>query len=249
MLPRPRQLFRQLTTQLGEHPADARIIELAGDRWVDRNIFIRRLECDVIALPLLANVTQRVLCAALVVFVEDNQIGKVEHVDFFELARCTVIAGHDVNREIDQVDDLTVALADARCLNNDKIETERLEEMNLVRQHLAGRKVLPSRCNRAHVDAFGAQRIHANTIAQQAPPVRRRVGSTARPQSSFQERSQKTIQNFVGYAALAGTTGAGNADYRNFAGLYLPFLAQGGHFDSPKMPSSIAEIVAATSFG
>ena len=50
------QLGRKPLAQLVEHPADSGIIKLARNRRVDRNVLIRRLESDMISLPLFANV-------------------------------------------------------------------------------------------------------------------------------------------------------------------------------------------------
>src|SRR3546814_15475088 len=59
--------------------------------------------------------------AALVVLVEHDQLGEVDHVDLLELAGGAVVAGHHVHREVDQVDDLRVGLADAGGLDDDEV--------------------------------------------------------------------------------------------------------------------------------
>ena len=79
---------------------DTRIVELAGDGWIDRDIFSRHFKGIVVALPLFTNIAQRVFGAATVVLVEDHHIGIIDHIDFFELASGTIIAGHDVQRKI-----------------------------------------------------------------------------------------------------------------------------------------------------
>ena len=58
----------------------------------------------------------------------DDQVSEIEHVDLLELARRAVFAGHDVDREIDQIDDFGIALTDARGFDNDQVETERSSE-------------------------------------------------------------------------------------------------------------------------
>src|SRR5690606_15284298 len=88
--------FAQQSAQVGEHPAHAGDVELAGDRRIHRHVFVGRLERDAVALPLLADVTQGVFGAALVVLVEHDQLGVVDHVDLLELAGGAVVAGHDV---------------------------------------------------------------------------------------------------------------------------------------------------------
>jgi len=66
------QFFAQEAAQVGEHPADAGVVELACDRGIDRDILVLGLERDAIALPLFADVAQGVFGAAFVVFVEHD---------------------------------------------------------------------------------------------------------------------------------------------------------------------------------
>ncbi len=97
----------------------------------------------------------------------------------------------------------------------------------MIGQHLAGRQVLPARRNRAHIDAVGAQGIHANAIAEKgaarAPARRidREYGD-----AHLWIATQETIEDFVGNAAFSRAAGTRDADYRHIARLYLPFLAQ-----------------------
>src|SRR3546814_2083700 len=76
--------------------------------------------------------------AALVVLVEHDQLGEVDHVDLLELAGGAVVAGHHVHREVDQVDDLRVGLADAGGLDDDEVIAQRLEEGDAVLEHDVG---------------------------------------------------------------------------------------------------------------
>src|SRR3546814_4453977 len=70
-----RKLLAQQAAQVGEHPADAGVVELAGDGRVDGDVFVGGLERDAVALPLLADVAQGIFRAALVVLVEHDQLG------------------------------------------------------------------------------------------------------------------------------------------------------------------------------
>src|SRR3546814_18558498 len=83
------QLLAQQPAQIDEHPADAGVVELAGDRRVDGDVFIGGLERDAVALPLLADVAQGVFRAALVVLVEHDQFGEVEHVELLEIGKAS----------------------------------------------------------------------------------------------------------------------------------------------------------------
>ena len=156
-----------MPAQLGKHPADTRIIELARNSRVDGNIFVCRIERGVIALPLFSDIAQRIFGAAFVVFVENNKVREVQHINFFQLARCTVLAGHYVGGEINEVNNLTITLPDTGCLDDDQVEAERLEIADVIAKHFARGEMLAARCHRAHEYSIGAQRVHANAIAEQ----------------------------------------------------------------------------------
>ncbi len=127
--------------QVREHPGQTRIVELAGNRRIDGHVLIGALERDVVALPLLAHVAQRILGAALVELVDDDDLGEVEHVDLLELARGAELARHHVDGHVDQVDDLRVALADAGGLDHHEVEAGGAQERDRVGQHRARRAV------------------------------------------------------------------------------------------------------------
>ena len=76
----------------------------------------------MVAAPLLAHVAQRILGAALLELVQHHELGEIEHVDLLELARRAVLAGHHVDRHVDEVGDLGVALADAGGLDQHQVE-------------------------------------------------------------------------------------------------------------------------------
>ena len=95
---------------------------LACDRRVDGYIFCGRIKLHVVTLPLLADVSQRVLGAALVVLVQYDEVGKIEHVDFLELAGSAVFTRHDIDGVIHHVDDFAVALADAGGFHENQVE-------------------------------------------------------------------------------------------------------------------------------
>ena len=161
------QLVLQQAAQIGEHPAQAGIVELRSDARIDRNVFVFDVEGDTVAFPLLADIAQGILGAALVELVEYDQLGKIEHVDFFQLTRRAEITGHDIHGEIDQIDDLAVALTDTGRLDDHQIKAQPLEGADAVDQHCVGCRMLTTGCHRTHKDALGAQRVHADAVAEQ----------------------------------------------------------------------------------
>ena len=75
---------------------------------------------------LLAHVSQGVQRLGAVELVDCHQIGVVEHVDLLELHGGAVFRRHDVQRQVRDVDDLRVGLADPRGLDDDQVEASRL---------------------------------------------------------------------------------------------------------------------------
>jgi len=217
----------KLPAQVAEHPVYAGVVELAGDRREDRNVLVRDRKLIVVAPPLLADVAQRILGAALVELVQHDQIGIVDHVDLLELARRAVLARHHVNGKIDQIDNLAVALPDPRRFDDHHVEAERLQEQDHVAQHFAGRQVLATGCHRAHVDTLVAQAVHANPVAEQRTTrattrgVHRQHGDAL-----VREKAQETTEQLVRHAALARAAGPGDAHHRDLARAQGPFLAQ-----------------------
>ncbi len=89
-----------------------------------------------IALVLLCHVAQRILCTLAVELVDRNEVGKVEHVDLFELRRRAEIRCHYIHAQVNMRHDCGVALADAGGLDNHQIEAGHLARSDHVRQRL-----------------------------------------------------------------------------------------------------------------
>ena len=79
------------------------------------------------AAPLAPDVAQRIGRALPVGLVQRDQVGELEHVDLLELRRRAVVGRHHVDGDVDEVDDLRVALADARGLDDHEVEVRGLE--------------------------------------------------------------------------------------------------------------------------
>ena len=91
----------------------ARIVELGSHGTQYGQILVLRFPEVVVALVLLAHVTQRIEGTSLVKLVEGNQVCKVEHVDFLQLRGRPILRRHYVERKIRMLDDLRIGLSDA----------------------------------------------------------------------------------------------------------------------------------------
>ena len=120
-----------------------------------------------IALVLLANVAQRILRSAPVELVDRHKIGKIEHVDFFELRGGAEFGRHHVQRAVGQRDDRRVALTDARGLDNDQIEACHLASRDRIGQRLGDLGSSLARRHRSHVDVRMLDGVHADAVAEQ----------------------------------------------------------------------------------
>ena len=94
-------------------------------RAVDTGIVVGRLRRSalLVALDLLAHVAQGVGRTLAVELVDGHELGEVEHVDLLELAGRAVLGRHHVDRDVDQRHDRRIALADARGLDDDQVES------------------------------------------------------------------------------------------------------------------------------
>src|SRR5581483_98152 len=210
-------LFIQCPAQCREQPVHPRIVEAAGDGRIHRHFGIGdpRL-LGMVAPPLLAYIAQAVLRAALLTLVQDDEVRKVDHVDLFELTRRPVLAGHDIERQIDEIHDLGVRLTDAGCLDHDEIEACGLVELDDLPQDCGGRQMLPPGCERAHEDRLAGKAVHADPIPQErpatAPPCRIHGDHGDLPAG---ELAYEARQQLIAQARLAGAPRTGDADDRH----------------------------------
>nr|GFD52312.1 hypothetical protein [Tanacetum cinerariifolium] len=106
-------LFLQRAQDGPVEPVHAGVVELRGDGAKHGHFLQRRIPALVVALVLLAHVAQGVEAAALVELVERDDVGKVQHVNLFELRGRAVFGRHHVEAHVGVLDDFGVALADA----------------------------------------------------------------------------------------------------------------------------------------
>ena len=197
---------------------DARVVELRGHRREDRHRVWAGGEVASVALHLLLDVAEGVFGAALLKLVERHEIGHVEHPDLFELGRCAELGRHDVERDVDQIGDFGVALADASGLQNHQVEAGGAADLDGVLKRPRGRAVRLTRRERAHIDAAGVlavERVHADPVAQEraARPSPRRIH---RQDGDLEvgEVVQEAADELVGQRRLARAAGARDAHNR-----------------------------------
>ena len=125
-----------------------------------------------------------------------------------------VVAGHDVQRQVHEVDDLGVRLADAGGLDEDQVEARELVQLDRVLEHGRSREVLATSRERAHEDLLVGERVHADAVAEQ----RRRNGAGRIDRDDgdlpVREVTHETRQQLVAQARLARAARARDADDR-----------------------------------
>ena len=174
-----------------------------------------------VALHLLGHITQRVACALAVELVDSDKLGKVQHVDFFELASRTKLRRHHVQGHIDQRHDSGVALANARGLHHDQVKSCGLASGNHIGQSLADFRAKFTRGQRAHKYARrilargpGRYGVHPDAVAQQraAALAARGVDRNNRDVQAIAQIQAEAPNKFVGERRFTRAAGAGDAD-------------------------------------
>ncbi len=110
-----------------EKGVDTGITEVTGDTGEDGHVFGGAIKGAAIALDLFGDVTHGVIGPALIGFVDGDDVGKVEHIDLFELRWCAEFGGHDVHGEVAEIDHSAIALSDASGFKDDQVVLSGLE--------------------------------------------------------------------------------------------------------------------------
>ena len=110
-----------------------------------------------VALHLLGHIAQGVGGTFAVKLVNGDKLGKVEHVDFFQLAGCAKLGRHHVHRHIHMRHDGRVALADAGSFNDDHIKARALGRRDHVGQGCADFAAEFTRGQAAHEHPLAGQ--------------------------------------------------------------------------------------------
>src|SRR5204862_433478 len=199
-----------LQAVLGERGEDALVergdtvvVEARSDGAVYRHLLGGAVEELAVALDLLANVPQRVLAALAVELVDGDEVRKIEHVDFLELARRAVLGRHHVERSIDERHDRRIALADTGGLHEHEVESGDLAGRNDFGKALGDFALGAARPHRAR----GARARHDRR------PARADTGGLHTPEvDSGDLAGRNALGKAVGVVAVGAACGKGAQD-------------------------------------
>ncbi len=183
---------------------------------------------------MLGHVAQGILRALAVELVDGDEVGKIQHVDFFQLRCGAELRRHHIHADIYVRHNRGIALAYAGSFNDHQVESGHLAGGNHVRQRLRNLGACFARRQRAHENLDLAlprvDRIHADTVAQQCAAgfAARRVDGDQRDIQLIVLVQSYAAYQLIGKRGLAGATGAGNAEGRDLdgVGLLVQLLAQ-----------------------
>ena len=114
---------------------------MRGNGANDRQVFVGRFPQIVVALELFPHIANGIQCAAFVEFIDGDDIGKIQHVNFFQLRRSAKFRCHEVQGHVAVVHDLGVALANAARLQDDEVELARLQHFHRFGYVLGQRQI------------------------------------------------------------------------------------------------------------
>ena len=192
-----------------------RIVPVPRDRRKDGHVDVRGADLVAIATPLLADVAQRVGGAPAIALVQHDQVREVDHVDLLELGRRAVVRRHHVERRVDAIDDLRVALPDAGGLEEDQIEARGAQHGEAVARGLRQRAVRLAGGHGADEDRLAPDRVHADAVAEQRAPgaAPGRIDQQERD-AQVRRVAAQAHHELVDDAGLAGPARPREADHR-----------------------------------
>ena len=121
----------------------------------------------MIALILLANITECINSASFIKFVDGDDIRKVKHVNLFQLTRCAKLRCHDIQRNVRMISDLCIRLPNATRLEDYHVESCGLQDIQCVFNLLRKSKIGLSGRHGTHVNIGFVDCIHSNSVTKQ----------------------------------------------------------------------------------
>ena len=232
------RFFNHAFHQMSIQAIHTRIVELTGDGSENRQRFVVCLKQFSASFVLLSNVPQRIQGAALVELVQYDDVGKIDHVYLFQLGGRSEITGHHIHRNIHQIHNLRIRLADPRRFDDHQIVGRRPHDRNRFENRFAQGEVGLPRRKTPHIDPLVADGIHANPVAQQCAARLSFRGIHRNNGHRFVFKiMDETANQLVGKGTLARTPGARNTKYRNRlgSGKLFNFLAKGFKISIPAL--------------
>ena len=84
----------------------------------------------MISLVLFFYITHGILCAPFVKFVNCNYIGKIQHINFFELYCSAKLRRHNIEADVRMIDNFGVGLTYAGGFDDDEVKLCSFEDLN-----------------------------------------------------------------------------------------------------------------------
>ena len=111
------------------HP---RIVELRSDRTKYRHLIHLGFKQFVVPLKLLTNVAQSIQSTALIKLIQSHHVGKIEHIDLFQLRRCPIFWRHYIQSYIAVLGNHGIALTNSTGLHHDQIIARHLQNAHRI---------------------------------------------------------------------------------------------------------------------
>ena len=220
-------LVGQQGSQLLIERRDAVVVEGRRRGAEDAHVLGLLAEGVVIANQLATHVTQGVHRTAPLELVDRDDVGEVEHVDLLELAGRAVFGRHDVEGDVGEVRDRTIALADPGSLDDDEVVRRGLENGDDLGE-LVGDLAPTAGGERTEIDAIAIERIHPDPVAEQGAATLAAgwVDSDDRDPQFVLLVDPEAPHQLIGERGLARPTRAGDAKDRGGPplGRHLQFL-------------------------
>ncbi len=231
--------------------SDAIVVETGRLGAENRHVIGRLGEQLPVSLDLLAHIAQGIIGPLAVEFVDGHEVGKIEHVDFFQLGSGAEFRSHDIQRNIDIGNDGGIALADTGSFDNDQIKTGQLAGGDDFRQSRGDFAAGIAGGQGAHENIRMLDGIHADAVTQQgaAGALSGRVDGDQADFHLVALVEAETANQFIGQGRLAGAAGAGNpqdrcGQVRSGLEQRLPELGSNAIFEQGDDPGELAPVTA-----
>ena len=170
----------------------------------------------VVPFPLPADLAEGVVGTASIEFVDGHHVGQFEHVDLLELGGGAVLRCHHVERDIGDVGDGGVTLADAGGLHHDQPEPCRGAGHHDQGEPVGKLGGGPPGGQRAEEDIGGVDGVHPDAVTEQGAPAAAPGGIDGQDGDGQLVLlvEPEPSDDLVGQRRLARAAGTGDAQHR-----------------------------------